>query len=255
LLHYSAIPEQQRRTGAWNNLGVALSELNFASTAVLAYKKASDHGETIAAGNLANKLITAGFLAEAEAICEEALRQKYCSHNVAEALAKAKKELDAEKERYDLVIKNAEPLKKFFANFGHAATQVTPKAVSSWKSGEPDFVLKGTIEAGQFSATGVYETRDNFGSLLMFTHLNPLSTSDQPEPSPRKNEIQIKGFVRGKAIKATITRKCDPPRTLLGDADSNTEALMIFSEDGSELSVCEFKAGAPAFYRLIHVAE
>ena len=64
----------------------------------------------------------------------------------------------------------------------------------------------------------------------------------------------MNGLVRGRAIKATITRKFDPPRTLLGDADSNTEALMILSEDGSELSVCEFKAGTSAFYKLTRPA-
>lgn len=74
LFHYSRIPHAMRDAGDWNNMGVAYSSLDLNGKAVSAYRASEAIGGTLAMSNLAHKLIEAGFLKEADEICEKAVK-------------------------------------------------------------------------------------------------------------------------------------------------------------------------------------
>ncbi len=66
--HYTLIPFENRTAMAWNNLGVTWRDLEVATAAAHAFQRAYDKGETLATSNLANMLIDAGFLDQAETL-------------------------------------------------------------------------------------------------------------------------------------------------------------------------------------------
>ncbi|WP_426125624.1 TIR domain-containing protein [Pararhizobium sp. PWRC1-1] len=66
MLHYQSIPRDDRSGTAWNNLGVSYVNLKIPGMAIRAYEVAAQLGETIADGNLAQKLLSAGFYDESE---------------------------------------------------------------------------------------------------------------------------------------------------------------------------------------------
>ena len=76
LFHYLRIPIDERTAMAWNNLGVVFDHSGLSAKSVEAYRVAEKMGETLAMSNLAEKLITAGFLEAAQQECNAALDSK-----------------------------------------------------------------------------------------------------------------------------------------------------------------------------------
>ena len=94
-------PENQ---GALNNLGVAASNLCLESLAVDYYKRAEDLGNTLAAANLAQKLIGAGFLQEARTHLEPKVGLPDMHRDVLEALgALARRQAQDETKSKDIL--------------------------------------------------------------------------------------------------------------------------------------------------------
>ena len=90
---------------AWNNLGVAFDEFAMRSKSVSAYRKAEEAGETLAMSNLARKFISAGFVEEAEAECNKALKLQDYHKNIGHTLAKLKDLPDEEDKKEEEVLK------------------------------------------------------------------------------------------------------------------------------------------------------
>ncbi|MBI2358551.1 MAG: hypothetical protein HYV04_06535 [Deltaproteobacteria bacterium] len=82
LHHYLKIPYQERTAITWNNLGVQFDRFDLAGKSVEAYRTAENLGETLAMSNLARKLLKAGFLKEAQEICNRALQVENYDKNV-----------------------------------------------------------------------------------------------------------------------------------------------------------------------------
>jgi hypothetical protein len=53
LFHYLRIPEHERKSMAWNNLGVVFRQLDLPAKSVEAYRKAEEMGGTLAMSNIA----------------------------------------------------------------------------------------------------------------------------------------------------------------------------------------------------------
>lgn len=86
--HYFRIPSAERTGITWNNLAVSLDRLEMPVKSVSAYRRAEERGETLAMSNLANKLMDAGFVTEARAICEAAIAIKDHHRNVDASLSR-----------------------------------------------------------------------------------------------------------------------------------------------------------------------
>ena len=247
LLHYLLIPQPDRSAIAWNNLGVAYEQLDLQARSVDAYRMAEDKGETLAMSNLANRLLRAGFLAEAETICQKALTVADYHKNVPTSIKRVKEVPDEETKKEAESLERARRVSDFYKRFGHAVTRPVITVLSgSWIG--PDCMLQVSIEAGSFTATGHYERPSN--TLLSLSYVG-LSKPDSP---PLKFVVQFKGVIRGHSVVGTVSRHLEGEevklRSLLLD-DGPPKVLMAISDDASEILVLErLKKNPPSFYSL-----
>lgn len=248
-MHYARIPYAQRSAATWNNLGVAYDRMSLQAKSVSAYRKAEEKDETLAMSNLANKLVGAGFLPEAEQLCNKAIKIKDVHKNVGSTLSRLKGVTEEENKKEAEAFENARSTSEFYKEFGRASSMPTPKTLAThWKG--PDCVLEITLEGLVFSATGNYEISSRGGLL----GLRLGSVASTPKPTTERYRIEYTGTARGQAIVASAVREVEgkqpKPSSLLG-LDDHIPVLMFLREDESEILVFEkTKAGTPRFYSL-----
>lgn len=85
-----------------------------ASKAVDAYRMAEERAETLAMSNLAQKFINAGFLKEAEEICDRAMKVKDYDKNVPSAISRIKGLPEVEEKKAKEIQGKAIPPSDFF---------------------------------------------------------------------------------------------------------------------------------------------
>lgn len=242
LIHYLRIPEQERSAAAWNNLGVELDYWRLPAKAVDAFKAAEEIGETLAAANLADKLISAGFIEEAHKRCDTAMKEQYPHSNVSAALARLQEVPQAEDKRLAGITEKARAAVDFYKKFANAIFRTNLDTMASVWDG-PQCELNVTLEAEQFTAVGVYELPTGGGILgaLMLPSSMP----------PERFTIQYSGRIKGHCISGTVTRKGknSPPATLLaGAANEPVPFQILVAESGRELSVMEARGNNRLFY-------
>lgn len=252
-LHYERIPYAKRTAVTWNNLGVAFDQIGMPAKSVDAYRKSQEMKETLAMSNLANKLIGAGFLIEAQAICDEALQIKDVHKNVGGTLERLKEVPDEEVAKETEARNKARPVSEFYREFGSGVARPTPdKLAARWQG--PDCVLDLVLSRTSFSATGSYE-RSSTGGLWSLMIYGEGDATGKARDASIRYQIEYQGTVRGQAIVGGIVRRKEgepvKAATLLTSGDDRTPVLMVLSEDGSELRVCEKPTGSsPRFYTL-----
>lgn len=239
LFHYLKIPYQERGAGTWNNLGVEFDRFDLVNNSVKAYRKSEELGETLAMSNLSQKLIKAGFLEEAEEICNRALKIANYHKNVSHAISSIKDLPEEEGKKEKEIVDKAKPLSEFYRDFGDAALKEdAPTHNGSWQG--PDCKLRITIEGNQFKAEGSYE-QPNFGLGLRAYALGLTTSSVLPKKT--QYSIRYDGHVAGRTVKCTMQReKVGEPSTmssLLGGANKGIDVLMILSESLKEIKVYE----------------
>jgi hypothetical protein len=89
MYHYEKIPFAQLDASTWNNLGTSYQSFGLPGLSVSAYRSAANQGETLTMSNLAEKLMSAGFLDEAH---DELLRVRAVD-NVHKNVAKSQERL------------------------------------------------------------------------------------------------------------------------------------------------------------------
>lgn len=234
LLHYLKIPVRERSAVAWNNLGVAYDALAMSSKSVDSYRKAEEAGETLAMSNLAYKLMGAGFLSEAQELCDRALKANDYHKNVGLAAARVKELGPEEDEKRAATLEKARPINEFYVNFGKAlaARELTDVGLD-WVG--PDCDLALSTEGQTFRLTGTYERRvygGLRGALAIQSSSQDLATF----------RIEYRGTLHGRSLKGKIERsKVGDPiivSTLLSSEDETT-VLITLSGDGQEMSVME----------------
>lgn len=249
-LHYARIPYSERSAATWNNLGVAFDRLGLQSKSVTAYRKSEVMGETLAMSNLANKLIEAGFLPEAQMICDAAVKLKDVHKNVGSTLSRLKTVPDEEEKKETEAIEKVRPTSEFYRKFGRALAMPTPMALAKRWQG-PDCILDIALDGSGFSATGTFEKSSGGLGLSIFGGGDPIG-----KHTTTRYQVEYKGTARGQAIVATVVRKKEGEQakasTLLGlGIEDRLTVLMLFSEDGGEIVVCEKqKADSTRFYNL-----
>jgi tetratricopeptide (TPR) repeat protein len=105
---------------AKNNLGVEAERLNMPLQSVAFYKQGWHDGETLAAANIAFRLIAAGFEEEARKFLDEAKERKDMHPNVGSAFATLAQNQENEKKRNQTVRDDAIAQQQFFQRFGTA---------------------------------------------------------------------------------------------------------------------------------------
>lgn len=255
-LHYSRIPAQERSAVAWNNLGVSLDQLGLHAKSVVAYRKSEELGETLAMSNLANKLIQAGFLTEAQNICDAALALKDYHKNVGSTLGRLK-EIPGEEEKTEVeAFAKATPKSEFYKKLGLAVAKPTPTGLfEQWQGKE--CLLELVLADSKFSLAGTYEERQM--GLLGIALGGLGGSANKNDATPVRYQILYKGVVRGCALIGTVTRKRIGEKkaitllTSLGSGDDGHAVLMFLSADQTELQVLEkTERSNPQFYCLKH---
>jgi tetratricopeptide (TPR) repeat protein len=247
LFHYLKIPQLARDAAAWNNLGVSFQHIGLPASSVGAHRRAELLGNTLAMSNLAQKLMSAGFLSEARELCESALKIEDCHQNAASTLAEVKGIPDEENKKQAQALEKARPISEFYRECGRAMSQLEPSGIATdWQG--PDCHLKATLDGGMFKAVGVYEQIGFAGLLSPFV---PFSRPREPD----RFHVEYTGTLRGRAIEGTVTRIQEESPTkvpsLLSTVDQEMRVLMVLTDDAAELRVIEMPEGrAPRLYVL-----
>jgi tetratricopeptide (TPR) repeat protein len=114
-----------------NNLGVALADLGFKFHSTRYYKRSSDLGNSLAASNLAYKLMEAGFEQEAMQFIDLGLSRKDPHKNLWEAKQKLNKKINDENEKLEKIKLESPEQRKFVREF--ASILFSEKVIEEWK--------------------------------------------------------------------------------------------------------------------------
>lgn len=254
VMHYARIPYAERSAMAWNNLGVAFDQIGLPAKSVNAYRKSEEMGETLAMSNLANKLIEAGFVSEAQTICDEALKLKDFHQNVGSTLGRLKGLPEVENKKEAEAQKKAKPLSEFYKEFGRGVARPMPTNLATRWQG-PDCILDIVFAGVTFSASGSYELSIQAGGLVAHALTRRSTTFTMSTGVSVRNQIEYQGASRGQAIVANVVRNKEGEQakarslSLLGSMEDRSTVLLVVRNDGSEIQICEkANTGSPRFY-------
>ncbi len=239
LFHYLRIPENERSTATWNNLGVQYEHFTLNSKSVRAYRSAEERGETLAMSNLAQKLINAGFLKEANEICDKALKIEDYHKNIGSAITRIRALPEEEEKKEKELTEKAAAYCEFYRSYGHALTDTGVSDSSGIWQG-PKCTLRVEIRNRNFVAAGDYEQAKLGLGLALALRGIPEATRDVPI----RRRVTYEGKVTGRTIKCVMEDQDMTPgsqkasRTLLG-IEKEIEVLMVLSESSSEIRVYE----------------
>lgn len=253
LFHYLRIPEGERGSGAWNNLGVQYERLDIVGCSINSYRKAEQAGSTISMSNIANRFIKVGFLEEAEEICTRAITIKEYHNNVNHSMAKIKDMPEEESKKEAKILKEVTPYSDFYKAYGKALCKDNPvDCVGIWEGPKCQLSLK--IQDGYLQAEGIYEVsqNNNLGGLGINMSY---SVEEQPKTSD-KRIVKYVGTLSGYSIKGLIS---DEPQNnklsskagiLLNAIIKRTERqiLMVFCDSLNEIKI--YDKDAPETERL-----
>ncbi len=209
LFHYEKIPESQRDPMTWNNMGVAYQGFSLSGLAVSAYQTSANEGQTLAMSNLAERLMSAGFLDEAQ---RELHRAKDAS-DVHKSVAKSQVRLDSirpeEQEKRREKLEGAPEFSKFLAEVGRQLWQPLPSSVgSTWSNDEVS--LNVEITDGKITAKGTLERKKSANGLIA------AALQSKDENSVEVHDVTLTGRLIGSVLVGVyaIQRRKNPLETL-----------------------------------------
>lgn len=238
LAHYLGIPYDERASAAWNNLGVELHNASLKGLSVKAYRRSEEMGETLAMSNLARLLSGAGFLTEAEELCNKALKTEDYDKHVLGTMERLKEIPEEEGKKESEIVERAKSSSDFYKKLGHAASmQYTGGLEGQWKGPECTFEVKVTDQ--QFVAIGTFTKPRARRGLLSRGLMESASTSDVAT-----HKIEYRGTIYGRTIVAEVVRTSDEPATglgslMLGDNDKGAKVLLAVNETNDTIGVME----------------
>lgn len=126
--------------GALNNIGVECNSLGLPIKSIDFFKKAKDCGNSLAASNLAFKLIAIGFAEEAKDILSNAQIEKDVHENVYKAITQLSENKTKESQKWNDIITQATQIQNFLWQYAEACYEKDcPENISGyWLSNEND---------------------------------------------------------------------------------------------------------------------
>jgi tetratricopeptide (TPR) repeat protein len=243
LYHYLKIPEPERGSSAWNNLGVVFNSFQMSARAIYAYRASEEKGEALAMCNMGQKLLNAGFLDEAREMADKARAANAEEKELPELLKRLEETPKEEDEKLRKTLDEVRPKADFFRKLGAGVLRPTPTAFPpSWSA--PDAKLEATFDGSVIQFSGTYQQQTSG----LAAALNPFSATTHTY------KVQFQGKVQGGAIFGKLKRQSNgsPPMGLLASGSADGEkTVMLIDEDCSELSVMErADSRRPTFYKL-----
>ncbi|PYS90101.1 MAG: hypothetical protein DMF64_15990 [Acidobacteria bacterium] len=121
MLHYKTLLQfNGKHAAALNNIGVQYERLEMLMKAAQAYKQSASLNETLAAANLANRYINAGFAEEARKLLDDAKQQQKIDPKVGEEISRLAKKEEEEAEAEKTQMNAAREQQRFFLSFAEA---------------------------------------------------------------------------------------------------------------------------------------
>ncbi|MBN4054704.1 hypothetical protein JYT87_03255, partial [Nitrospira defluvii] len=251
LYHYTLIPIKERNSTIWNNIGVAFARLELKGRAINAYRKSEELGGTLAISNLAHGYIGAGFLGDAEDMCNRATKIEEYDKQVGTAITSIKETREREDKTRDEIIERSEIKKMYFVDFGQACiSDLSGDCEGTWTAPECD--LRVMVEGKRFIAQGKYEKEEvgfGLGAALLGT-----TSGVGAKPKKKTIVVEYEGEITGRSVqyKRVTTGESALPSLLAGT--NGVEGLMIINGECSEISV--YQKGtkeSEKFYKITRV--
>lgn len=197
--------------------------------------------------NLGSKLLTAGFLKEAKALCDKALALGQYHQNVPELARRIIEVPDEENTKLDETLEKVTAKASFYRKLGAAALKPAPTVIGpQWKA--PEGILHSAIDTNSLTLIGTFERPPNpFAGLL-----GPSLGLPVPTPKMITHRTIFVGEIRGNVVIGQVKRTSDgDDSSLLSQAMNSGKVLMFFNDDHTELSVMENPDSvSPKFYTL-----
>jgi tetratricopeptide (TPR) repeat protein len=243
IYHYLKIPDSERDSVTWNNLGVSYAAFEMRIKSIGAYRRAEGENETLAMCNIGFKFLEAGFFPEAKEIAERAASIEGHHKNVPILQTQLNDAPETEEKTLTDTLEKTKEKAAFYRRTGEKIMKATPANIDlNWDS--PEGPLEAKIEGVSVRLLGSQQRPTLAGILTsqiggvghMVTH-----------------RIEYAGRIRGEVITCQVkrSRDGDPPPSLLSSAGEKVDVVMIFNDDHSELSVMENPASAHArFYTI-----
>jgi len=245
LTQYLLLDPTERSESAWNNLGVAYDSLNMPTRSVQSYRKSEEQGGTMAMSNLAQKLITAGFLDEAQALCDKALAIGDYDKNIGLLAARLKELPDEETTTLRELRKQMKPKSEFYREIGEAVSAPEPNLGKIWKGPECNLLLKKNTHNNSVYFSGSFKQQQSPLSLaIMGSSISPIE---------RTHNVEVNGTINGRLIQGSLKRSIvgAPPPSILSISNETSTVLMVVSKDLQTIRVMENpNAVKPLFFDL-----
>jgi hypothetical protein len=198
--------------------------------------------------NIAYKLMNAGFLDDAEAELQNALKLDNFHRNVPEALSQLRDIPERENSSLDEAQAKVRPKVDFVRAVGRALVQIPPQDLPAIWEG-PVCKLAISLKSGGFVAVGTYERQSSgiggaFGS-----------------SKPSQVTITYKGSIVGRRVVGKVTRKSESSPAVnsllgLGLNDEGTDFVLVIEEERGKLLVMESPTStSPTFYEINRAPE
>jgi hypothetical protein len=161
---------------------------------VVAYRRAEEMGEKLAMSNLGNKLLSEGFVEEAQELCDQALATKNYHRNIGHLLARLKDSPDQEDIKEKDLIEKTKPKVEFYKSLGQAISQSEPQTLVKTWQGSNGMLDAKLLENNMVRFSGTYE-REAGG-------LGLLGSSAEKQVW----RVEYSGRLSGRAITGTVNR-------------------------------------------------
>lgn len=245
LAHYLNIDVDRRSAITWNNLGAAYELLAMPAKSIAAYKRAKAEGETLAMSNLANRLMHTGFLDEAQAELDEAVKSPEYSNNVNHSLARFRDIPGDEDKKLSDVSEESRSKTEFYRAVGRAVSKPGFGRPDFAKWEGPDCALTIEFDGDLLLAKGSYARKAN--ALGLF---GGLGVQDE------KMTIAYSGRTFGRAAFGEVKRSSEKDQpSYLGSNQDPLDFQLVLSDDGLTAEVVENPGSRyPRFYTLKRIA-
>jgi hypothetical protein len=195
--------------------------------------------------NLANTFMWAGFIKEAQDLCDKAIKQDGYHKNVLESLSNLKEIPDKERVTLEEVRLKMTPKVSFYRKLGRAVAKREPVGLDGVWQG-PDCLLNARVVGRSIVLIGQYE-RDMAGGLYGALGIGSKQT--------QKYNVKIEGTVWGGLIDGTIERKAEGGRGigagLLSIGNGKTKLILVVSPNSTAIDAIEDPYSSnPTFYSL-----
>lgn len=226
LYHYHILADQGPGEWVFNNLGASYAELDLPAKSVEAYRSSQSLGGTLAISNLARKLISAGFLVEAEDLTKEALNIEDYDKAIGTAISRIKEVRADEESSEENIVKALRPRREFYSRFGRACLEERLPDLKAVLSGS-QYDLEVRVKDNKFYGSGSFEEREK--SAPWISRLTGSASNGNDVVS---YQVEINGTVIGHAISYTQwTFKVEDGR----DDDPDSYGLIVAAGDIDQL--------------------